>query len=158
MRVAWQLKQRNKELEEELILMKQKMAQLEMQNAALASGNMPLAMGGNPPQAMNDIDEWPTLTNMPMHFNADDMAGFEPNPIGATKADLDPNGSMVESFSNQDLNMLSPYPSESPTAGAFPSLDASNLGIGSLPGQPNEFGLPNDMANRQYPCTFYYAR
>ena len=150
----WEVQQRNRELEETVVILRQQLEDLRMQRDALAAGQgVPLPMGTEG-QDMN----WPLPTSMP--YDSDMMTSFDPSQsIGVSRAgDLPgPGNDIVTAYANNP-GVMTPYASESPTAGNFPDMDASSLNYGPIPGQEILQGLSNDMTTRQYSNTYYLPR
>lgn len=143
------MEQRNRELAETVVILRQQLEDLRMQRDALAAGQgVPLGMGTEG-QDMN----W--QMPMSMAYDADTMTSFDPSQsIPASRAgDLTgPGNDIVTAYANQNPGVLTPYPSESPTAGNLSDMDTSALNYGPLPGQEILSGLSGDS---QYPCAYY---
>lgn len=142
----WEIEQRNRELEETVAILKQQLAELKMQrDAALAGQPLPLGMGAEG-QDMSSMD-WPPMS---MPYDANAMTPFDPQSIGVSRPGelAGPGSDLVRAYANQNPDIMTPYPSESPTAGNFPDMAASALNYGQLPGQDDLIGLSGDLATR----------
>lgn len=135
-----------------MVILRQQLEDLRMQRDALAAGQgVPLGMGADD-QDMN----WQMPMSMP--YDADTMTSFDPSQsIGVPRAEglTGPGNDIATAYANQNASVLTPYPSESPTAGNFSNMDTSALNYGPFPGQEILSGLCGDIATRQYPCTYY---
>jgi hypothetical protein len=143
------MQQRNRELEEELRVLKQRMASMQMQNAALTNNSglgMTMGMGQDTTQNMNNM-QWP----MDISFNdTNGMGGFGTQTLGVPKQERPgPTPGMTTSFSSSD-GLLSPYASESPTGPSFPELDTGGIDFGGPMPATDDLGLGSDLTTRQY--------
>lgn len=153
----WAVRQRNQELEELVLILKQQLAAERMEKARLmeATGQgMSIGMSAEG-QNMSDMG-WPALSQP---YDPEAMTAFNPQSIGVSQpGDLTgPGNDILQQYSNANMDLVTPYPSAASTTGNFPDVDNSTLNYGPLPGQDDLIGLPGDMATRQYPSTFYMS-
>lgn len=157
--MVWEIQQRNRELEEEIDALKERVARMQMQNAAVnntAAMGMPMGMPQSMPPDMASMP-WPMES---AYHTTEGMGAFGGQPMRMSKESTPASGTDITSYPASD-GLLSPFPgSESPAAGGFPDLDAGAVDFGpSMAGHgpPDNLGLASDLATRQYfPHLCYY--
>lgn len=147
--MVWEIQQRNRELEEEVHALKERMAAMQMQGGApvgnTSGGVLGMTMGLGQDMAADMAGmQWPISLN---YNEAHGLGGFGGPPMMREGTPA----SGTASYPPSD-GLLSPFPGPgSPVAPSFSDLEGSGLDFARhMPGPADDLGLGSDLASRQY--------
>lgn len=162
LRIAWEIQQRNRELENEVAALKERIGALQMQNAGAMNAGAPLGipMGGlgRDMNAQNLGMQWP---QMGMGYGAGEgmSAGFGGADMVLSREETPASVADMASYAPSE-GLISPFPTTESPANSFSDLDlTSRIDFTGCAGG-DDLGLGSDLASRQYflPTHFQYMR
>lgn len=160
-RRTWIVHMRNRQLEDEVAILHDRISAMEMQNTGAMDAGAPLSntmAGLGRDLRPHDINmQWP---GMDMGYGgAEGMPpGFGGAGIVLPRADTPAGTSDMATYAPSD-GLISPFPQTDSSAASFTDIDASRIdfaGGGGGRGDGGDLGIGSDLASRQYFLPFQH--